>query len=194
MLMITGTARAQRFEVHPYAGGFFPAKWADTARLETGGMYGARGGIFLTTQLEIEGNFGYIPHFRFEDADLNTRATLWDAGGSYSFLGLAFDRFEPFVSLGMGATTVHIREQQTERILFLDPTFRNPDSMRRPVVLTDGDAFLALNYGGGFKALRRWGPIGVRVDLRGRTLPNFFGHAYHSFEVTAGFNIAWGER
>ena len=188
-----GIVMAQRFEIHPYAGGFFPAKWADTTSLNSDGLYGARGGIYLTEALEVEGNWSYINHFTFEDRDVGTRAMLWDVDGSYSFPGLTLNRFEPFATFGIGAVKINTRGPQNQRILLLDPTFRNPDSTMSPVVLTNGQSFLALNYGGGIKASRLRGPIGVRTDLHVRTMPNFFGHANHWFEVTAGVNIAWGE-
>jgi hypothetical protein len=184
---------AQRYEIHPYAGGFYPAKWADTTSLKSDGLYGARGGIYLTQTLELEGNWSYINHFTFEDRDVGTRAMLWDVNSSYSFLGLTFSRLEPFATFGIGAVKINTRGPQNQRILFLDPTFRNPDSTMSPAVLTNGQSFLALNYGGGVKAFRLWGPIGVRTDLHVRTMPNFFDRANHWFEVTAGVNIAWGE-
>jgi hypothetical protein len=98
------------------------------------------------------------------------------------------------VTFGIGQTTVTTRGEGKERVLLLDPTFRNPDSLMSPLVLSSGDTFLSLNYGGGFKAFRLWGPVGLRTDLRGRTMPDFFGHPSHWFEITAGINVAWGER
>jgi hypothetical protein len=51
-----------------------------------------------------------------------------------------------------------------------------------------------MNYGGGFKGLRIWGPLGFRADVRGRSLPNFYGHGNHWLETTGGITLAWGER
>jgi hypothetical protein len=193
ILAFSGIASAQRIEVHPYIGGFVPGKWADTTRLKTEGLYGARGGVYLTQAFEIEGNVAYINHFRFQDRDMGTWSLLWDVNGSYSLLRLRLNRFEPFLTFGAGRTSVHIRGQ-AKRILLLDPTFNNPASTLPPVVLENGDAFLTVNYGGGFKAFRLWGPFGVRMELRGLTMPDFFGHANHWVEGTAGINISWGER
>ena len=44
------------------------------------------------------------------------------------------------------------------------------------------------------KGVRLWGPVGLRADFRGRTLPNFYGSSLTWFEMTGGFNIIWGER
>jgi hypothetical protein len=61
-------------------------------------------------------------------------------------------------------------------------------------VLEDGDTFFNYSYGGGVKGSRLWGPVGLRADIRGRTMPNFFGEHIHSFEATGGLLLSWGER
>ena len=60
--------------------------------------------------------------------------------------------------------------------------------------IQDADTFFAFNYGGGIKANKLWGPLGLRADLRGRTMPNFKGYGLTWFEMTGGINIIWGER
>jgi len=57
-----------------------------------------------------------------------------------------------------------------------------------------GDTFFTFSYGGGLKATRLWGPMGVFGDFRGRTVPNFFGHANTWPELSAGLNFSWGEK
>jgi hypothetical protein len=64
----------------------------------------------------------------------------------------------------------------------------------RSVVMNDGDTFLTLNYGGGVKAMNLWGPVGLRADVRGRTIPNFYGETTSWPEVTGGITFTWGER
>jgi outer membrane protein with beta-barrel domain len=193
LLLVPASAMAQRFEISPYGGGFFPAKWADTTKLTSEGLYGVRAGIYFRSQFEIEGNAGYVSHFRFQDRDMGTRALVTDIDASYIFPGLTFSRFQPFATVGIGNVKVKTRGGQ-QKVLLLDPTFRNPDAEMSPVVLTTGTSFLSLNYGGGFKAFRLWGPAGVRTDFRLRTMPDFFGHANHWLEVTTGIVVAWGER
>jgi len=51
-----------------------------------------------------------------------------------------------------------------------------------------------VNYGGGIKFLNIAGPVGFRVDVCGRTLPNFFGETTTWLEPTAGIIFSWGER
>ena len=60
--------------------------------------------------------------------------------------------------------------------------------------LLDGETFFTFSYGGGLKATRLWGPMGVFGDFRGRTVPNFFGHANTWPELSAGLNFSWGEK
>jgi hypothetical protein len=61
-------------------------------------------------------------------------------------------------------------------------------------VLDRKDTFLTFSYGGGLKATRLWGPMGVFGDFRGRTVPNFFGHGNTWPEISAGLNFSWGEK
>jgi hypothetical protein len=51
-----------------------------------------------------------------------------------------------------------------------------------------------VSYGGGLKALQLWGPVGLRADVRGRTMPNFFGERLTWGEATGGLTFSWGER
>jgi hypothetical protein len=46
----------------------------------------------------------------------------------------------------------------------------------------------------GFKAMKLWGPMGARVDIRGRTFPNFRGETVTWPEATAGLVFTFGER
>jgi hypothetical protein len=61
-------------------------------------------------------------------------------------------------------------------------------------VIDDGDDFFTFSYGGGVKATRLWGPMGLFADFRGRTVPNFFGHGNTWPEINAGLNFTWGEK
>jgi hypothetical protein len=60
--------------------------------------------------------------------------------------------------------------------------------------LPGSDNFLTLSYGGGLKVLNKWGPIGYRADVRGRTIPSFYGYRFTFLETTAGLTFSWGER
>lgn len=174
-------------EINPYAGGFFPAEWGDSASFKNEGLYGVRGGYFLTKNLEVEGNLGYINHFEFEGAGhTKSRAWLWDANGSYNFFPSRLNKVTPFVTGGVGGVTASVRDSD-QAILPIGTTGRS-------ITLEDSNTFFAVNYGGGVKGIRLWGPLGFRADVRGRTLPNFFGRNNTWLETTGGLLISWGER
>jgi hypothetical protein len=67
----------------------------------------------------------------------------------------------------------------------------NPAAVR---ILDNNDTFFTISYGGGVKGLRLAGPLGFRVDVRGRTIPNYFGSSTTRAEFTGGLVFAWGER
>ena len=179
MFALPAAGLAQKFETNPYAGGFFPGKWADVNEFKNRGLWGVKGGYFLTDNLEVEGNFGYINHFDLVGNDTKTRGILWDANGSYNF-PRQFGRWRPYATFGLGGLTANTSGATA---LF------TPSN-----AVKDGDTFLALNYGGGMKALRLWGPMGVRADVRGRTLPDVYNRGTSWLEVTGGLTFAWGER
>jgi hypothetical protein len=62
-------------------------------------------------------------------------------------------------------------------------------------VIDKSRTFFTFSYGGGVKAQRLWGPMGIFGDFRGRTISNFFnGHSMTYPEVSAGLNFSWGEK
>jgi hypothetical protein len=61
-------------------------------------------------------------------------------------------------------------------------------------VIDNHDTFLTFSYGGGLKATRLWGPLGLFGDFRGRTVPNFFGRGNTWPEINGGLNFTWGEK
>ncbi len=170
---------AQKFEIHPYAGGFFPAS-TDVGDLRNEGIYGVKGGFFLNKRIEVEGNFGYINHFQFEKAP-SSRGILWEANGLYH-LPTVYKRLQPFVTAGLGGITATSLKDNS---VFSKVPGRG---------FNDGDTFFTFNYGGGVKAMRLWGPVGLRADVRGRTVPNLQGEATSWLELTGGIILNWGER
>ena len=196
-------ASAQRFEFHPYAG-YFNADKFTLGELKTDGIYGAKGGIFLTDSLEAELNFGYINHFKFVGTNARTRGLAWEAAGAYNFgertLGGA--RLRPFVSLGLGGITAHLGDGKvavstSRHTIFLEDPFlgiTRPFTSVQTVAIHSGDTFFAVSYGGGVKALQLKGPLGVRGEIRGRTMPNFFGSTTNWIEGSGGLTFTWGER
>ena len=111
-------------------------------------------------------------------------------------------------TFGLGGTSV-TRSDETAGTAFIDPTNLTPDehfaltqvldqriaqaSVLIPAQINTGTYF-TINYGGGIKSYRMWGPVGLRADFIGRNLPNFGGGALNAFQLTGGLTIAWGER
>lgn len=169
---------AQKYEINPYAGGFFPDQF-NLGKLKSEGLYGVRGGYFLTKNIEVEGNLGYINHFNLGTTEGKTRAWSWEGLGAYNFNILP--RIQPYASAGIGGVTA----RNTSRIA---------PGVEPSITIEGGDTFFAFSYGGGVKSNRLWGPVGLRADVRGRTLPNFFGGNTTFLELTGGINLTWGER
>ncbi len=182
---VAPSAYAQKWELHPYIGHFNPRS-ADYGEFKNEGMYGLKGSVNLTPNFELEGNFGYLNHFELEGSDPQSRGLLWEAGGNLDIpVG---EHLHPFVSGGIGGMTAVIDSD------VLDPTNNNPGSANMfGQRLDDGDTFFVVSYGGGLKAERLWGPMGLRFDLRGRTMPHIFGDSATWLETTGGLTFSWGE-
>jgi hypothetical protein len=189
----TQSAFAQRFEVHPYAGGFFPGDWREDFEMKEDGIYGLKGGMFISDRLELEGNFGYINHFEFEDTDVRSRGLVWEFSPSINFFSSRFSRFVPYASVGVGGLTGWIGDLEDVADNSADSADISPVG-GPALTLEDGDTFLQVSYGGGVKGINLWGPAGLRFDIRGRSMPNFFGNHLQWLETSGGLTFTWGER
>ncbi len=173
---------AQNVEFNPYAGGLLaPNDGINTGTgsfdLKQEGLYGIRASFFPTENIEVEGNFGYINHFEFEESDPESRGYLWEASGSYRFDSEGI--IKPFVIVGIGGITASVDEDE--------PGFLNAPTP----VFEDGDTFFTFSYGGGLKTPRLWGPLGLRGDIRGRTIPNILGEGLTWLELTGGLTFTF---
>ena len=206
---------AQKFEVHPYAGGFFNF-WDyddDQYVMRTDGVYGVKGGGFLSDRIELEGHWGWMPHMEFEGTDPGVRGMIWEIGPSFNFFSSDFGKAVPYLTLNVGGLTGYVgdlentedrdlifqfRGENDSEIKAADILFRadRADLSRSPrsLVLEDGDTFFAFSYGGGIKGINLWGPVGLRGDVRARTMPNFYGKSLTWLETTGGITFTWGER
>ena len=141
------------------------------------------------------------------DNDVKTRALLWEASGNYDFGSHTIGaRWTPYVTFGVGGITARIKNADevflTGGGFIRNPMYLNaaspvPQFIPNPArvrILDNNDTFFTFSYGGGFKALRLAGPLGFRVDVRGRTIPNFFGESTTRGEFTGGLVFAWGEK
>jgi hypothetical protein len=179
---------AQKYEINPHAGFVWPSH-TSVGQIENQWLYGLRAGVFLDSSFELEGNVGYMNHFNLEGASVRSRAWLWEAAGNYNFSAKDWPvvrGFTPFLVVGVGAIRTDLRDGDSF-------TFSNPASAR-VTVLDNHNTFFSLSYGGGMKSVKLWGPLGLRADVRGRTIPNFYHSAPTWLEVNGGFNLMWGEK
>jgi hypothetical protein len=134
-------------------------------------VYGARLELDFLKILGVEENFEFSPKL-FNGTILATPATNDARGFLYSsnlLLNIPIGRFVPFVTGGVGL--IHPWNVDTNLL---------------------GTKFAA-NYGGGVKFNRLAGPVGLRFDVRGWTIPDFLENTLNVLEVSGGVTITWGK-
>jgi hypothetical protein len=197
-------AFAQKFEVNPYAGGLFMSDFNSNLQFKNPALFGVKSGAYITQNVMLQGNVGWMNQFNFGGFDDNTSGILYDVLGTYNFCQVRVRGMMPYVKLGVGGWTIRVDNHHN----FNDPhkavyTFplATPQPTAGPIpntlgvlVTSNNDTFFTISYGGGVKGERLWGPLGYTVDIGGRTMPNFFGTAINSFEATGGVLLSWGER
>jgi len=210
--VFAATLAAQQVEVYPNAGAYWPSK-TDFGKIKSDGIYGLKAGMFLDQNVQLEGSFGYLNHFEngslanplnpaFGIPTRSVYGLLYDVNGAWNFGSRNFvgHRISPFVSLGVGGLTAYVKHADSVDIIGGGFTGINPVTFQpipndaRRVVMDDGDTCFTFNYGGGVKAMNLWGPMGVRADFRGRTIPNWYGQTMSWPEITGGVVLTWGER
>jgi hypothetical protein len=198
MFLMAPALLAQKYEINPYGGGYWPGR-TSVGKLKKEGIYGLRGGIFLDTNFELEGNFGYLNHFEVRGIDPKSRGLLWEAAGNYNFSAKDWPvirEFTPFVVVGLGGITTHLETVDSYSFIPGTPAqlINTNTSVPGAINVNDNDTFFTVSYGGGFKSVKLWGPLGLRADVRGRTLPNYYHSAPTWLEATFGINFMWGEK
>ncbi|HXK62530.1 MAG TPA: outer membrane beta-barrel protein [Acidobacteriota bacterium] len=173
------TLSARTWELNPYVGVFAPTE-VNSFDLKNPATFGIRGGVFLTPDLQLEGGMGYANHFESTHTDPKSRGFLWEANGLYHFHA---GRLRPFALFGVGALNAQVDKATV-------PQAPDPNSVP---FFRDGETFFNVSWGGGIKAQRLWGPMGIRADLRGRTIANVRDDTVTAAEVTAGLIFDWGE-
>jgi hypothetical protein len=212
---VPGTGGGIGVELYFNAGGIWPTRpneW-DNAKLRAQAIYGLKGGVTFGGNAELEGSFGFLNHFqpRFSPNlfDINTDGTfgqpginafLYDVNGLWNFgaTRIIGARVAPYIVAGVGGLTTEVRHGSSAFLLggglALDANGNIIHNPARTKIISDGDTFFTVNYGVGIKAMNLWGPLGLRADVRGRTIPNLFGSSVTWPEITGGFLLSWGER
>src|ERR1041385_948255 len=181
-----------QIEINPNAGFFWPGKGGDL-HLRDEGMYSLKALASLTDNFQVEGNFAYMNHLesRFAPRPLDqsfgitpqtVHGLIYDINGLYNFgeHPLLGSGVNPYVVAGVGGLSTLLENGGTAliggQIYVTNPaTGAAVLAPSRTVIVADNSAFFSVNYGVGVKAPKLWGPMGVRVDVRGRTFPNFRG-------------------
>jgi hypothetical protein len=174
---------AQKYELHPLVGRTAPDKWADLYSLKSVSIVGVKGAVFYNDTTQVEGEFEYLPHFEFRGTDPKTRGWVWGVSLSRNVF-LSKSKIIPFFHFGVGGVTA--RNDPPDSVI---TTF--PD---RTIKIDHNDTFAAISYGGGLKANHVIGPVGLRFNIMGRTMPNFFGRGNTWAEFTGGPVFTWGKR
>ncbi len=140
-------------------------------RFKGTGLYGARAEFDFLKIMGIEENIAFSP--RLFNNDLFPSGTAHDVRGFlYStnlVLNVPLDRFEPYVTVGVGL----VKPWGVDFHTF--------------------DATFAGNYGGGIKLNRLIGPMGLRFDVRGWKTADIAGQGgINIFEGSGGVSFSWG--
>ena len=167
--VFAGTLAAQSGELYPYAGGFWPTRMdgMGDSKLRSEGIYGLKGGVFVTPNAEIEGSFGFINHLgmRNTPTDLTMNGIATPAGGfGTSAMGFMYDingawnfgkrqflnaRFSPYLSAGVGGLTTEIHNGAATVIHGggnITDAIGNVVTNPAPIhMLLDGDTFFTVN-------------------------------------------------
>jgi len=169
---------AQNFHFSVFGGWNKPGK-VTVADVKSGlngnSMVGVRFETDFAKIVGWENTFAYSPNFGQPDILATTedsRALLYS---SNIVLNAPIGHFSPYATVGVGLVT-------SKRVL------------SEPSQLLNFEEFgtnLAINYGGGLKLIRLAGPVGLRFDVRGYTLPDVFSQRLNILEVSGGIMFSF---
>jgi hypothetical protein len=146
--------------------------------LEGTGIVGIRFETDFARVFGLEHTLGIMPDFAapsvFESIE-NSSGLVYN---SNLVLNLPMGRFVPYATVGLGL--VH-----SGRIFLYEP------GIGGPAVMQDFGTRFAVNYGGGVKFERLAGPMGVRFDVRGYSLPDTFQETLNMFEASGGLTFSF---
>jgi hypothetical protein len=200
----------QAAEVNPYAGWYWSGtNGSGVGRFFNTQYFGVRGGGYITSNFELGGNWNWTNHFQPNQSNTgaalagalgfpqgSVRANLWEVEYTYNFAKqsiLGSTAVRPYLVGSTGGITTNVKHEDTF-VLNVRPITNNGRAFVPNDVFDNNDTFFTFSYGGGVKGYRLWGPMGLFADIRGRTIPNFFGSATTRTELSGGLTFSWGER
>ncbi len=123
----------------------------------------------------IEHTFAYSPDFGSPETFGTTENSRGLIYHSNFVLNAPLGHFVPFATIGIGLIN------SNRQLIVTSPALG---------IREFGTQF-AVNYGGGVKFTRLAGPLGVRFDVRGYTLPNVFSERLNIFEISGGVMLSF---
>jgi hypothetical protein len=178
---------AQKAEFSPYAGFSWPSN-SSAGQLKDVGTYGFRVGRFVDPNVEVEFQLGYINHFQVHEIGVKSRGILWNTGLSYNFDTSEFPfgpRFTPYIIADLGGITTVTDGYSIVRNENIPLASGGNLATVRTISVRNRDTFFNVSWGGGFKSAKLVGPLGFRVDVRGRSIPNYYHASPIILEATA---------
>ncbi len=168
LLLFTPALCAQDLTI--FAGGMFPgnANPSDVpTMLDNGPIFGVRLSTGFAVILRLEHTLAFSNDFLFPHNEPGVTSAKGLLFNSNLLVNIPAGKAVPYVTAGLGF-------------------IRQYGSSNLPV----GTKF-AVNYGGGLKFLKLFGPAGLRFDARGYTATGVFSHSVNMFELTAGIIIGF---
>ncbi len=159
---------AQEYEINPYAGGLSMGSFNSNLNFKNPAIFGLKGGAYVTDNLMIEGNAGWLNQINFGGYDYRTSGILYEGAATYNFYHVHARGVVPFVTFGLGGLTVETRNgvnmNDRNDSVYVFP-LSTPQATAGPIPNTigtltvrDNDTFFTFSYGGGIKGQRLWGP------------------------------------
>ena len=177
-IALSAQSFAQNFHFSVFGGWNKPGKVA-LANVRSGlngnGMVGVRFEADFARIIGWENTLAYSPNFGKPETlatTSNSRALIYS---SNLVLNAPIRHFVPYATVGVGLIA-------SKRILLAPSQLLNPQEF--------GTTF-AVNYGGGLKLTKLAGPVGLRFDVRGYTLPDVFSQRMNILEVSGGIMFSF---
>ncbi len=163
LLLLPATLCAQDLTI--YAGGLFPGHvTVNNVRtaLDRGPVFGVRLSTGFAAFLKLEGNIALSNDFLFPHNQPGVTSAKGVMVNANLLADLPLGKAVPYVTLGLG-----LMHQYGSGDLPIGTKFD-------------------INYGGGLKLPKMYGPIGFRIDGRGYTATGVFSHSVNMFELSGG--------
>ncbi len=136
-------------------------------RLDNGPLLGVRFCMSFAEILGLEHSVAYSPDYLFPTDQHGINEAKGFIYHTNFIVQLPAGRLRPYGTFGVGL----IWQYGSENL---------------PVGLE-----FAVNYGGGVKMPRLWGPVGLRFDARGYTVPKVFSTKLNIFEISGGLLVSF---